>query len=473
MSDDVTSTPDHCAPSALKTISRMRWLHVSIFLVTWLDPRTMEERTLGRFPSDSSTHTSKCDLVVGCADATDEVMLAIHLPLKLRNVSKAACDMYLVIPADALDMRNTHSASSYSILVPPPTQQLRKAGVQEDEESICCHFSLLKAPSPVVMPIPRSQRLPSEHARGLLLSLKSLSEAMSFDVYLVRSPENEDVVQKIFQKLRSGHAQSPKIYWRNTLSGREVTTNDWTAYQIHDKEALPVDWNPLVEQSPPPYKETVQAARRDDEEAFLSTKFPQHLDFESLPKPMNALLIPDTKSPSISEDGGEDESEASIVRPNETIREGRQKNYQAPEAPREDIYREHSLEQSRRPKRKADEAGSNAESVSRVCVAFSDYALRFGSKRITKTAHQFGIVLEFRNHVLTTPSLLKGTFTHISVCPGIIISGSGLFCCHLLQRLPSALGAPSFATMTHSDLSLARAVARAPKVACSPPITLS
>ncbi|KAF4534693.1 Uridylate kinase [Lasiodiplodia theobromae] len=307
----------------------MTWNSASSFLVTWQDPSVNNMCVLGNVFAGGSKH---CSVAFGCSDKPGEVMLSIHLSLKLSVSSKGHFNTYLVIPVDALDTRD---ASYYDILVPPEAPQFKKAGVKEGKDFVRCHFSL-KAPGHVVMQVPATPKQPSEHARGLLLSLKSLSEAMSFEVYLPRTTASENVVERFFRGLRSGDATSPEIDYQSTFSGRKVAINDWETYQIHSRDTLTPGWNPLIEENPPPYEEVSEQA----------------------PQVVQETPVPPEQGPQRTV-RFEDEMSG-----DEGARVKRQKVRQAEAALQANGDRKGGPRERRRLKRKADEAVSDTESGS-------------------------------------------------------------------------------------------------------------
>ncbi|KAL1616960.1 hypothetical protein SLS56_011210 [Neofusicoccum ribis] len=365
-------------------------------------------------------------------------MLAIHLPLRINTASKGVCDIYLVITMDALTTRNTTLGSSYDVFVPPLNPQLRKAGVEEGKEFIRCHFSL-KAPGNVFMPKADFQKPLSQHARGLLLSLKSLSQAMSFEVYLARTPRSEDVVSNFFQRLRSDAARSPSVKWKSTFSGRKVVKDEWVGYHIYEEDTLPVNWNPLVEECPPSYNEAVQLTRRNCEETSLATEILQHPDFGNLPKPANPSSIPGTETPSCSEDGEEDESRPAVQlkeklrrtvhfedeRPRDEVTEKRQqKNRQAPEATQEDGHPRCGPQQSRHPKRKADEAVSDTEPDDGICLRESLFGMRHDTEEYDNVVAAAG-ELDVKVYQLNPVSAISRFMSDFIVAPSSVFDPKG------------------------------------------------
>lgn len=353
----------------LQLHSHLNWDYASTFLVSWQDAQTNNEMLLGGLSDEDNGHKAEWFISFGANDA-GEVMLHICLPLKLGG--RGIWPMFLVIPADSFD-----SVSCPEDFVPPTTPRFKRAGVHPGTKLLRCRFKL-KERGFALMPLPKSMRPFSDHFRGLLLSLKSLSLATNFDIYLPSTVGSRRVVQSFFEMVQRGPSQSPEIDLRETFDGRKAGQNLWKEYGIDDEETLALEWNPIIEDTPPAYDEVVRTSPQNIRDAHtppLSTELHDHLRLFQA-----STSIPDTDQSFYEE--GEVESGSSgdhevqddeqVDRERVTSRDGEgqavppaatgvqeQEHREASEDPQHSDQCERYSQQNRPPKRKAGEAFSD------------------------------------------------------------------------------------------------------------------
>ncbi|KAL1633896.1 hypothetical protein SLS58_010885 [Diplodia intermedia] len=234
----------------------MHFTLLARFVVTWRDTDTGFEQCLGDLSTDR--HDSPpCFLALGLS-VSQELLLYFHLPLKIHATSKGTRNIYLVVPAASFDMVDASTNSLELVSNPQETPALSKAGVEAGAELIHARFAL-QQPGFVLMTAGKAQKPVNERSRGLLLSLKSLSQARSFDLYVRNLESNADIVRKFLRAVSSGTCRSPEVDRKATFNGRPWGINAWDTYKLRDDETLSKVWNPLFDEAPPSYEATVQS----------------------------------------------------------------------------------------------------------------------------------------------------------------------------------------------------------------------
>lgn len=323
-------------------------------------------------------------------------MLYIHLPLKLGDSPRGQWHTYLVIPAECLDTSNINATSRLDV-VSSAGPQFEKAGVKPGTELVRCHFQL-KELGCAFMALPETQKQISAHFRGLLLSLKSLANADTFQIYLPKTAETWDTLHAFFQTLNSGMCTSPEIDKRASFNSRGVGENDWKAYGIDDEEPPAVGWNPIIQEGPPPYEQAIHEPGRNAANVVdvLGVSSP-HPDSSSLPRPSSAQSIPDTETAFASDNSihdGQNEDKADGAERHAADHGGsNDRQERGGDSPAEG-----HPQPPRPPKRKAGRVFSDAESPGRRC-AHGHRSDKAGCRRPTareaeeerRAAHSVGI----------------------------------------------------------------------------------
>lgn len=380
---------------ALEVRSPMTWCYACTFLVTWRDAQTNDECILGGFPANDC-HRKVSWFVAFGVGRMHELMLYIHLPLKLGDSPRGQWHTYLVIPAECLDTSNINATSRLDV-VSSAGPQFEKAGVKPGTELVRCHFQL-KELGCAFMALPETQKQISAHFRGLLLSLKSLANADTFQIYLPKTAETWDTLHAFFQTLNSGMCTSPEIDKRASFNSRGVSENDWKAHCIDDEEPPAVGWNPIIQEGPPPYEQAIHEPGRNAANVVdvLGVSSP-HPDSSSLPRPSSAQSIPDTETAFASDNSihdGQNEDKADGAERHAADHGGsNDRQERGGDSPAEG-----HPQPPRPPKRKAGRAFSDAESPGRRC-AHGHRSDKAGCRRPTareaeeerRAAHSVGI----------------------------------------------------------------------------------
>lgn len=259
--------PDHTEKHpALQVQSDMEIVLIGRFFMTWRDTKTDHQQCLGDLSIDSDP-TRACFLLFGANVNSRELLLYLHLPLKLSASSKGNRNFYLVIPVECFD---PDDGAAYTDVVSfthktHETPNLNKAGVEVGAKLLHTRF-ILKKQGYVVMSKAKAPKNLKEQSRGLLLSLKSLAGARGFDLYVRDLEPNERVMRNFLRKLCEGTFRTPEIDHALTFNSRPHDRDCWGVYGCGD-EALPAVWNPLLEEFPPRYEEAVQLSSSKSNDA--------------------------------------------------------------------------------------------------------------------------------------------------------------------------------------------------------------
>lgn len=177
----------------------------------------------------------------------------------------------MIAPAESFTT-DSHIASTDVLPIvygPREHPALCTTGVEVGAKLLWVRF-LLKEPGYVLMPVGKAQKPVNERSCGLLLSLKSLSQADSFELYVRDLGPNADFLRSFLRTLCLDTVRGPEINCKATFNGRPWGTNAWKSYKLCDDETLPGIWNPIFDERPPSYDETVQSAPSLAEKALNS-----------------------------------------------------------------------------------------------------------------------------------------------------------------------------------------------------------
>ncbi|KAL1614553.1 hypothetical protein SLS56_012067 [Neofusicoccum ribis] len=266
------------------------------FLMTWRDAEKRQQ-FLGDLSTDRND-TVECFLVLYLSVDQRQLLLYLHLPLKINTTPKGMKNTYMVIPTESFDVALSGSRTiSHGLRETPGLDQ---KGIEVGTELIQARFKL-KEQGFVAMSAGKTQKLISKRARGLLLSLKSLSQADSFDLFVRNSDLNKFVVDTFCDALRKGNTQTPIIDYKATFDGRPWGREAWKTYNLRKDDNLQEVWNPLRDENPPSYAQAVQSSSQAA--SALSNKLDEHNQPNSTSRlsTTQTTSISDTATPSESE----------------------------------------------------------------------------------------------------------------------------------------------------------------------------
>lgn len=231
------------------------------FLVKWRDSQTGGVRFLGQL-SGSPPEMGSLFLYFGYDRAGKRFLMNFHLQLKINAASKGVRNFFLVPPVKDLEMEVANPLSEVNTAEydPQAAREFQKAGMDSSSKTFCLLFSL-KEPGYVTMPLQGFSKAMSTKSKGLLLSLRSLSRAMDFEIYLPYSGEEHlKPFRDCSEMLRQEELEMPSVDYNAAYHGRAWGRNEWSVYHLEAEETLQAMWNPIVDDSPPSYEEAVQSS---------------------------------------------------------------------------------------------------------------------------------------------------------------------------------------------------------------------
>lgn len=202
------------------------------------------------------------------------LLITFHLPVNTRATQrKSEKNMYLVVPAERLHL--DVDVVDFDKLPPTTRAQLRNNCLEDIENGLVHARFSLETAAYVVMPKlrrPLARPLTGAPAR-LMSSLRALSEAKQFDVYLSPRGYVEHRLQKIRSTLYQHLIETPDLDMHATFGGGYGGgKNIWESYPcVEDGESA---WNPLADDT---YCEDVPA-----EKVELVKEHPIQPSFETL-----------------------------------------------------------------------------------------------------------------------------------------------------------------------------------------------
>lgn len=174
--------------------------------VRWHDEHAPQ--SLGRL-SDSPPDMGSLILDFRYDRAENTLLIAFELQFKINAASKGVRNLYLAIPVKHLEV--TVVSPLDVIENPTEAREFQKAGMNSSTKVVRLMLSL-KELGYVTMPLQGFNKQMSTKSKGLLLSLRSLSRAMGFEVYLPYiDAELVKVLQECSEGLRTGRLEMPAI----------------------------------------------------------------------------------------------------------------------------------------------------------------------------------------------------------------------------------------------------------------------
>jgi hypothetical protein len=201
---------------------------------------------------------------------TRQLLVVLDIQIRLRASRKAhPRRMFLVVPSESLRIETTTLTYGELQKNDVPQAILETPGDPRSAEStrvLCISFLLGHDEScRVVMPKAQCSRATKGQPLDLLLSLRSLSRARKFDVYLNYNTYAQQALGELRNTLSKSNLFTPSIDLASMYAGRGGKINDWPAQGLFEdngtisepkrrKIARDDDaGTEVVEQCPPPY----------------------------------------------------------------------------------------------------------------------------------------------------------------------------------------------------------------------------
>lgn len=228
-------------------------------LIRWNNRADVQDQYFGCLRDMKLTAGVKLTLWIGRAPAGSEQRLLINLHLTLNTrptLNKTEKDIFLIIPAEHL--RLDFGPVEYGDLPEPTQSQLKGVSLEELRNGLTrVHFSLGTDAYAIMPKLRRPLEKPLTGVPGKVISsMRSLSETKQFDVYFLRG-DVDDQFHEIQSMLDQGDAETPDLDLTATFRGGSGGgKNLWQSYPYEESGNL--GWNPLVDDTPPPYETVVR-----------------------------------------------------------------------------------------------------------------------------------------------------------------------------------------------------------------------
>ncbi|KAH7033963.1 hypothetical protein B0J12DRAFT_680026, partial [Macrophomina phaseolina] len=229
------------------------WVVASNVFVKWHDGDGFPQY-LGRLPP--YTGNAGLSLMLGRSkqDAHDQLLL-FHLAVRLHASSKERPqDFFLPIPADFFDTGDPLNLSNETAKnIVPIHWQVKQSALAELERVMRVKISL-RYPGFVIMPaINRSKKVLGT-PRKLLLLLRSLSQATTFDAFLPDYERPKTALDALATGVRQGLMRTSPLRFRSMFDGRSGKRNNWEVFGMaEDGPADDLDSDAV--EAPPCYSE--------------------------------------------------------------------------------------------------------------------------------------------------------------------------------------------------------------------------
>ncbi|OJD33986.1 proline-rich receptor-like protein kinase perk4-like [Diplodia corticola] len=247
----------------------LKWVVADRVVATWED-EALHAHFLGRL----SSHNKKADfsLLLGHSpDDRNACLLLLHLPLRVRpGAGSKPTDLFLILPPEAFNSPTPLDITTASTSEFPNSHLdlLKSAGLSDSINAVRLAFKL-RDPGYVLMPRIKLKNELLGTPRELLLALRSLSQATSFDVYLKRSTYSQVALSDFRAAVLDGSARMPRLRPKSMYQGRGAKQDAWELFGLHANDAGPSKEKPSTARSgesdregsaPPSYKEVVVKA---------------------------------------------------------------------------------------------------------------------------------------------------------------------------------------------------------------------
>lgn len=309
-----------------------QWVVADRVIAAWEDEgQAHDVHYLGRL----SSHNRKAEfsLMLGHLPEEENVsLLLFHLPLRVRAGSASKpIDLFVVIPVESF-----HSASPLSVgaataseIPEPHLDAIKSAGLDNCPNVLRVQFNL-KEPGYVMMPRMKVKSALVGTPRELLLNLRSLSRALSFNVYLKRNTYSQVALANFSSAVLQGDARTPALRLKSMYLGRGAKRDAWDLFGLNASDTPTKAVNPLAAKAlesdredgapPPPYEQAVQtptpSPEKPEQEAVTSNHGEeQEEENDEEPRAPN-VLVRGSVSPI------EEENVAEPRTPNALVRDG-------------------------------------------------------------------------------------------------------------------------------------------------------
>ncbi|OJD40275.1 uridylate kinase [Diplodia corticola] len=223
-------------------------------LVAWHNDANGQYEHIGCLSTAAPRDRANLTFRVGRAGfgSHQRLLISFHLPVCTRATQrKTEKNMFLIVPAERL--RIQLDLVDFDTLPPPTRGQLRNNHLGDTEAGLVrARFSLMTSAYVLMPKLRRPLARPLTGAPGRLMSsLRALSEAKEFDVYLSRG-DVEHRLQKICSTLHQHPIETPDLDINATFDGGySGGKNLWESYPFVG--GAEYAWNPMVDEAPPPY----------------------------------------------------------------------------------------------------------------------------------------------------------------------------------------------------------------------------
>ncbi|KAH0283463.1 hypothetical protein M436DRAFT_73233 [Aureobasidium namibiae CBS 147.97] len=223
------------------------WIVEKQCYVSWSD----NEEDLKELGETSPRNcTSRLTLNIGRRPESDELLIALHLPI-LERGKKNARDMFMIIP-------NTFDKSQLDKTF-PSVQKPGRAKLNSAGFAYCNLFHIpvtVAEPCTVIMPQRKRQKSMEGTAHVLVSKLKSLSESLSFDIYTRFDTFAQVQLRKAFTEI--DQLNMPSLLLESMYNGCGGRVNEWQYQGLNlEPQSTRNSFNPEAPQraspQPPPY----------------------------------------------------------------------------------------------------------------------------------------------------------------------------------------------------------------------------
>lgn len=254
----------------------VQWVVSDRVVAAWED-QARDVHYLGRL----SSHNRKAEfsLMLGHSpEDKNDFLLLFHLPLRVRaGGTPKPIDLFLVLPVESFTPASPLGATTTAASEIPDSHlnAIKSAGLDNSANALCVQFRL-KEPGYVMMPRIKIKNSLVGTPRDLLLSLKSLSEATNFDVYLKRNTYSQVALSGFGSAVLHGTARTCALRLKAMYQGRGAKQDAWELFGLDVNDVTLKSGNPLVGKAvegnregsaPPPYEDTMRTPTSSPEKS--------------------------------------------------------------------------------------------------------------------------------------------------------------------------------------------------------------
>ncbi|KAK0610208.1 hypothetical protein DIS24_g12158 [Lasiodiplodia hormozganensis] len=249
-------------------------------LAEWVDADTCETRTLG-FLSTRNKQDASLSFRVGLDASLEQAFMRFSMNVSVRVSGKPRQrQLLLVLPLHVLSYKT--SALEYDIVrtsdIGESAPAVHDAGFSDSGFVLRAQFSL-QEPGYVLMPKSNAKALrPSTlNAANNLAGIKSLSQALSFTLYIKPSDYAQQGIRMIYEYLRNDTLKQYPLHWDALYGDHGAQPVDWAQCELggggggekHKGKAPELGGEAAAEEDiepPPPYVSEVRDYDDEEEE---------------------------------------------------------------------------------------------------------------------------------------------------------------------------------------------------------------